>query len=70
MSREAIAQKLDQQLQRPERIRQWSYDFDPAGLEILRRAIEHVVASKPDAVKGAEALKGADASKSADPVAV
>jgi len=64
MSREAIAQKLDQQLHRPERIRQWSYDFDPAGLEILRRAIEHVVASKPDAVKTPEATK------STEPVAV
>jgi len=49
MSREALAHKLDQQLHRPERIRQWSYDFDPAGLEILRRAIEHAVASRPEA---------------------
>ena len=27
---------------RPERIRPWTYDFDPSGLELLRRAIEHV----------------------------
>ncbi len=46
MSREAIAQKLDQQLQRPERIRQWSYDFDPAGLELLRRAIERAAGAR------------------------
>src|SRR5215212_1091190 len=46
MSREAFAQNLDQQLHRPERIRQWSYDFDPAGLEILRRAIEHAGGSR------------------------
>ena len=54
MSREALAQKLDQKLHRPERIRQWSYEFDPAGLEILRRAVEHVVASKPEAAKSPE----------------
>jgi Trk K+ transport system NAD-binding subunit len=42
MSREAIAQKLDQRLQRPERVRPWSYEFDPAGLELLRRSIERV----------------------------
>ena len=41
MSREALAQKLDQKLHRPERVRAWTYDFDPAALELLRRAIEH-----------------------------
>src|SRR5919106_192918 len=41
MSREALAQKLDQRLHRPERVRAWTYDFDPAALELLRRAIEH-----------------------------
>ena len=46
MSREAIAQKLDQKVQRPERVRQWSYDFDPAGLELLRRAIERASAAR------------------------
>jgi DNA-binding transcriptional regulator YhcF (GntR family) len=47
MSREALAQKLDQQMHRPERIRPWTYEFDPAGLELLRRAIEHAGASRP-----------------------
>ncbi len=46
MSREALAQKLDQRLHRPERVRPWTYEFDPAGLELLRRAIEHSVAAR------------------------
>ena len=48
MSREALAAGLDKQLHRPERVRPWTYEFDPAGLEILRRAIEHVVAARPE----------------------
>jgi GntR family transcriptional regulator len=46
MSREALAQKLDQQMHRPERIRAWTYDFDAAGLELLRQKIEHVGAER------------------------
>jgi GntR family transcriptional regulator len=46
MSREALAQKLDQRLHRPERVRAWTYEFDPAALELLRRAIEHAGASR------------------------
>ena len=42
MSREALAAGLDRTLSKPERIRPWTYDFDPSGLELLRRAIEHV----------------------------
>jgi DNA-binding transcriptional regulator YhcF (GntR family) len=49
MSREALAQNLDQKLQRPERIRPWTYEFDPAGIEILRRAIAHVGTSRRSA---------------------
>jgi DNA-binding transcriptional regulator YhcF (GntR family) len=49
MSREALAQKLDQRLHRPERIRPWTYEFDPAGLELLRRSVEHVAAVRPKA---------------------
>src|SRR5262245_16196333 len=45
MSREALAQGLEQRMHRPERIRAWTYEFDPAGLEILRRAIGNVVAA-------------------------
>ena len=45
-AREAMARGLDRRFERPERIRQWSYEFDPSGLEFLRRAIEHVAASR------------------------
>jgi DNA-binding transcriptional regulator YhcF (GntR family) len=47
MSREALAAGLDQSFSRPDRIRPWTYDFDPSGLELLRRAVEHVAASGP-----------------------
>ncbi|HET8784528.1 MAG TPA: hypothetical protein VFM38_02750, partial [Candidatus Limnocylindrales bacterium] len=47
MSREALAAGLDRQMHDQQRIRQWSYEFDPAGLELLRRAIEHVAAERP-----------------------
>jgi GntR family transcriptional regulator len=41
MSRDALNEGLETRLRRPERIRHWTYEFDPAGLEILRRAIDH-----------------------------
>jgi GntR family transcriptional regulator len=47
MSREALAAGLDHQLHDADRIRQWSYEFDPSGLELLRRAIEHVEVERP-----------------------
>ncbi|MEO5704984.1 MAG: GntR family transcriptional regulator [Candidatus Limnocylindrales bacterium] len=50
MSREAFAEGLDKKLSRPERLRPWTYDFDPAGLELLRRAIGNVVATRPEPV--------------------
>ncbi|MEA2606536.1 MAG: hypothetical protein QOI00_1293 [Chloroflexota bacterium] len=46
LSREAIANGLDQRFERPERVRRWSYEFDPAGLEHLRRSIEHVMSTR------------------------
>ena len=46
LSREAIANGLDQRFERPERVRRWSYEFDPAGLELLRRSIEHVMSTR------------------------
>ena len=52
MSREALAAGLDGTFSRPERIRPWTYDFDPSGLELLRRAIDHVAASRPAEVAG------------------
>jgi GntR family transcriptional regulator len=47
LSREALAAGLDRSFSRPERIRPWTYDFDPSGLELLRRAIEHVANARP-----------------------
>ena len=43
MSREALALGLDADLKHPDRVRLWSYEFDPAAIEHLRRAIEHVI---------------------------
>jgi DNA-binding transcriptional regulator YhcF (GntR family) len=47
LSREALAAGLDRSFSRPERIRPWTYDFDPSGLELLRRAVEHVASTRP-----------------------
>ena len=46
LSRDALASGLDARLSRPERVRPWTYEFDPAGLEHLRRAVEHVAAGR------------------------
>jgi GntR family transcriptional regulator len=46
LSREALAAGLDATFSRPERIRPWTYEFDPAGLELLRRAIDHAHATR------------------------
>jgi DNA-binding transcriptional regulator YhcF (GntR family) len=53
LSREAIASGIDQRFSRPERLRQWSYEFDPSGLELLRRSIEHVMATRRTEAVGA-----------------
>jgi hypothetical protein len=51
LSREAIANGIDQRFDRADRVRRWSYEFDPAGLELLRRSIEHVASSRrPEAI--------------------
>ncbi len=42
MSREALARGMDAGLDRPERVRPWTYEFDPAAIEHLGRAIEKV----------------------------
>lgn len=46
MSREALTAGYAERLHRPERVRPWTYEFDPAGLEILRRAIDHAAAEQ------------------------
>ena len=53
LSREAIANGLESRFERPDRVRQWSYEFDPAGLELLRRSVEHVVATRRSEVVAA-----------------
>ena len=47
MSRDALNAGLEARFERPERIRSWTYEFDPSGLELLRRAVEHVGAARP-----------------------
>jgi DNA-binding transcriptional regulator YhcF (GntR family) len=53
MSREALALGVDARFTNPDRVRSWTYEFDPAGLEILRRAIDHVRAARPEAAAAA-----------------
>ena len=55
LSREAIANGLATRFERSERIRQWSYEFDPSGLEVLRRAVEPIAAARRREAVGAEA---------------
>ncbi len=47
VSRDAQRAGLANRFSRPERIRSWTYEFDPSGLELLRRAVEHVTAARP-----------------------
>ena len=61
MSREAIAQGLEGRVQRPERVRPWTYEFDPAGLEHLRRAIDAAIARRRPTAPGTPAARPAAA---------
>jgi DNA-binding transcriptional regulator YhcF (GntR family) len=51
LSRDALAAGLDARFSRPERIRPWSYDFDPAGIELLRRAVERIQSDRQAALQ-------------------
>jgi DNA-binding transcriptional regulator YhcF (GntR family) len=62
LSREAIASGIDKRFSRPERVRRWSYEFDPSGLELLRRSIEHVMA-----VRRSSAARTGDAAAEGTP---
>ena len=53
LSREAIANGLEARFDRPDRLRKWSYEFDPAGLELLRRSVEHVAGARRQEVVAA-----------------
>jgi DNA-binding transcriptional regulator YhcF (GntR family) len=46
LTREALEIGLAPRFRRPERIREWTYDLDPAGMELLRIAIEQVRAAR------------------------
>jgi DNA-binding transcriptional regulator YhcF (GntR family) len=46
LSREAMALGLESRFERPERLREWTYEFDPAAFELLRRAVERVDAAR------------------------
>jgi len=50
VSREALRLGLDRRFDRQDRLRQWTYEFDPSGLELLRRAVEHAAANRPEVV--------------------
>jgi hypothetical protein len=50
LTREALEIGLAPRFRRPERIREWTYDLDQAGLQLLRLAIERV--------RSARALEG------------
>jgi DNA-binding transcriptional regulator YhcF (GntR family) len=47
LTREALEIGLAPRFHAPERIREWTYDLDPAGMELLRLAIERVRAARP-----------------------
>ncbi len=46
LTREALEIGLAEQFGRPDRIREWTYDLDAAGLELLRRSIRRISASR------------------------
>ena len=48
LTREALEIGLAPRFGRPERIREWTYDLDPAGLELLRMAVERVRATRAE----------------------
>jgi DNA-binding transcriptional regulator YhcF (GntR family) len=53
LTREALEIGLAARFGRQDRIREWTYDLDPAGLELLRRAIERIRAARgPAAAAG------------------
>ena len=58
LSREAIAHGLGERFERRERIREWTYEFDASGYELLRRAIERVQRARDAAGKTSAVLVG------------
>ena len=58
LSRQALALHLDERFDRPERLREWIYEFDPSGLELLRRAIERAQADRTPVGAGSGSSPG------------
>jgi hypothetical protein len=50
LSREAIARGTAARFENPDRLRSWTYEFDPSGLEMLRRAVDQVRTTRREAV--------------------
>ena len=57
MSREALAMGLDEKLTRPDRVREWKYEFDPSAFEHLRRSVEHILAARATAGQPVAAIR-------------
>lgn len=53
VSRDAQKARIHERFARPERIRSWTYEFDPSGLELLRRAVEHIADEREAATPAA-----------------
>ena len=53
LTREALEIGLAARFGRHDRIREWTYDLDPAGLELLRRAVERIRAARGPEVAAA-----------------
>jgi hypothetical protein len=60
LTREALEIGLASRFGRQERIREWTYDLDPAGIELLRRAIERIRAARGPSGALAEGSAGAE----------
>jgi hypothetical protein len=59
--RVALACGVADRFSRPERIRSWTYEFDPSGLELLRRAIENAAATRHAEASGTAPVEVAPA---------
>jgi hypothetical protein len=60
LTREALEIGLASRFGRQERIREWTYDLDPAGIELLRHAIDRIRAARGPIEASAEGPVGAE----------
>ena len=59
LTREALEIGLASRFGRQERIREWTYDLDPAGIELLRHAIDRIRAARGPIEASADGPPGA-----------